>query len=139
MRNIKMFLKFERYKIILALFFAFPSFAQQTTDAKKIDSLLQLVKVCKVDTTKVELYFTVAKLQSKIDLKKVKFYENKILELSAKNNLRKGIAHHYYLVANDNFLEGNNTTAIKLANKAASMYNLSRKLYFVLNLTSVFG
>lgn len=119
MYNLKIFLQFAKYKTLLVLIFAFPSFAQKTTDAKKIDSLLQLVKVCKVDTTKVELYHKIINVYFSTDYSKIKPYNNLILSISKINKFEKGFAHYYYNRALFNSFIGNHELARILAKKSS--------------------
>ena len=122
MRNIKIFLQFAKYKTVLALFFTFPSFAQQTSYAKKIDSLLQLVKVCKEDTTKVNLYFEVCGVYRKSDITKVAYYNNILLKLSKKEGFNKGIAHFHFNNSVINSMTGQFKIAISDSDQAAKLY-----------------
>ena len=66
---------------LLLLFVSLSSifYAQQNPETKKIDSLLRLIKVCKVDTTKVNLYFELSYVYQNNDLKECKIINSKIL------------------------------------------------------------
>ena len=134
MRNIKIFLQFAKCKTVLALFFAFPCFAQQISDAKKIDSLLQVVKVCKVDTTKVNLYFEVCRKLYNKDIKQVSFYNKLIYSISKKLNYTMGFAHNNQVLATCHYMLGENDLAIKHALLAKKTYQIKNDLINVANM-----
>ena len=93
----------------------------QVSGQKKIDSLLRQVNLKGQETAKANLYVAICNEYSMFDLQKVKFYSNKILEHSKKNNYQFGLANYYLFEAittNDDFID----QKIELLTKASATF-----------------
>ena len=103
----------------LILLSSFEIFAQKQ---KKLDSLLNILKYSKQDTTKVNTYNALSSLYGSSNPDTCLYYVKQGLVLAEKVNYKKGIAKCYYNIASANDDKGNYDIAIIYYQKSLKTY-----------------
>ena len=94
----------------------------QTAHEGRIDSLFVILNAQKEDTVKAKVYHSICEEYKIYDLKKVSFYNNKLLKLSQKLKYQKGIGLYFYNFSKITFFNYELENAIISARKAMDIF-----------------
>ncbi len=101
--------------ISILFFFSLNLFSQND---KKLDSLLQVYSIEKVDTTKIKTMREIVKLQVLVKPKMAEKYAKEMIALSKKNNYKRGLVSGYNGVGTSFYYQGLLDSAIVNVKKA---------------------
>ena len=104
--------------LFLVIIFNSIGYSQTTT----IDSLKRVLRVAKIDTTKVTIYNNLANNFKEINPDSTTFYATKAMVLSQKTNYNFGLATSYINNGNANIVLGNYKNATTFFNKAKAEF-----------------
>ncbi|WP_264537407.1 tetratricopeptide repeat protein [Flavobacterium sp. N1736] len=93
----------------------------------QIDSLKRILRVTKIDTSKINHYNTIADLYKEIDPDSTLFYAQKAAVLSTKANYNFGLATAFTNKGNASIILGNYPVAIKYFKNAQTEFEISLK------------
>ncbi len=79
--------------LVLSLFYSISFYSQN--EQKHIDSLVNILPNLKKSTNKIEVLFTLSKLNQKVSLEKSEYFNNKLFELAKKINSKKGFGYYH--------------------------------------------
>lgn len=115
-------------KLRLTVFLLF-SFVCNRTNAQntQIDSLQRILRVTKIDTSKVNHYNTIADLYKEIDPDSTLFYAQKAAVLSTKKGYNFGLATAYTNKGNASIILGNYSIALKHFKNAQTEFEIALK------------
>jgi tetratricopeptide (TPR) repeat protein len=115
-------------KLRLIAFLLF-SFVCNRTNAQntQIDSLQRILRVTKIDTSKINYYNTIADLYKEIDPDSTLFYAQKAAVLSTKAGYNFGLATAYTNKGNASIILGNYPVALKYFKNAQTEFEITLK------------
>jgi len=93
----------------------------------QIDSLQRILRVTKIDTTKVNHYNVIADLYKEIDTDSTLFYAQKAVVLSTKTGYNFGLASAYNNKGNASIILGNYPVALQYFKKAQTEFQICLK------------
>jgi hypothetical protein len=121
-----------RKKIFYCLFFLSLISFSQSPNQKKIDSLLLVLKTCKIDTTKCSIYNQISNFQLYSNIEEGLLYANKGLLLSKKINWQTGIGLSNLNLAKHQSSKGDFQQAkqkLKLSEAILQMFIINLEFY----------
>ena len=113
-----------KYVFILLLLFSTEIALSQTFNKREFDSLVNVLKTEKVDTSKVNLYFKITQLfEFNDDENDLIYYNDKILKLSKKIDYKKGIGFYYQNLCIIKFIQHNEKEFIQSGEKSIKIFS----------------